>query len=180
MDKESNGSDHEVDDMGPEDPDAPDNNSKAYAELGRRGPASDSLVNAADKMTHDADEARILAASKLAREKRDARISDQRAVNAEGMAEVRKALDLPSAEADPLAGHSKGARRTLDAARIKGERDRNEHQAALAAQAAREWPKDQLIETPDQARKLGRQLADERAQAKQAEEARGIIDKQAE
>lgn len=157
-----------------------DNSSAAYAELGRRGPASDSLVNAADKMTHDTEEARILAAAKFAREERDARVNAQRAVNADGIAKVREAMGLPSKEADSIEGVSPGARSTLDAAGIKGERDRSEHQAALAAQAAREWPKDQLIQTPSQAVEVGKKLAEEQAKAEQADEARGIIDKQTE
>ncbi len=118
-----------------------DNRSAAYAELGRRGPASASMVNAADKLTHDSEEARILAASELAREKRDARVSAQRAVNAEGMAQVREALDLPSAESDPLEGLSKSARDNIAESTRKNaarQKEQDKIKPANTVEAARE------------------------------------------
>ena len=139
---------------------------------------SETVVKALDAVQRNADAAAAAEADALwsvRREEMDA----QGKLNAKGAALAREALGLPPKEADPLAGLSTGARRTLDAARIKGERARSE-KAAADARPPRGWQQEELIQTPEQARQVGKKLADEQAQAKQAEEARGIIDKQAE
>ena len=162
------------------DGDSTGSQSEAYAELGSYGPASPELINTTDRLDREAKDARDAAAFESARLAKEARMSRQGKVNDDGIAKVRQALGLPSKEADSIDGHSPDARRTLDEERIKGERARKKHQQELEAQAAREWPKDQLIQTPSQAVEVGKKLADEQAKAKQAEEARGIIADQAE
>lgn len=129
--------------------------SQAYEEIGNHGLPSADLINSADQLQREAVEA--LAAARLQRlqEEKEESLAAQRSINDRGTAAVRKELGMLPKASDVLTGHSPEARRVIEAARLKGE------QARKAAEPRASWPADQLIQTPQEARDVGKQLSDQ-------------------